>query len=304
MGETNTFGELDSWACWKNEDKIQGSTATEWESSLKEANKVYESKEVIGFPIDEHPLSKLPTDLSEVDYVLVGMNPGNAAGKKTDDGKKVNIQKYPNNFHGEKKSNDYKLQVAVHKTPVMGAFMTDASDTIESTSKLVSMDIENKNKTIIDILFERLDHLNVKSSAKIIFMGPSKFRSVLNKQFNKEIKKSNKLTKLHKRNVGALIYPEYNLINPNYMTSTTIKKRIIKINKSKNSEKEKIAKKLLIPTFEPINTYIDNPEHEIKNEHPLVIKGHKVYLIKHYSGASTYFDVEEVHAILNLITED
>lgn len=113
------FTNVDSWALWTvPTESLADKTAKEREQAFGAA-----------YQPETFPTADLPADLSAhlraTKFVLIGMNPGNAAVDHPQD---VDFL----NFHGQKKSMDYRLAAATYDTPVWGAFMTDLSGTIES----------------------------------------------------------------------------------------------------------------------------------------------------------------------------
>ncbi|MBW4796709.1 hypothetical protein FG876_01330 [Pediococcus acidilactici] len=70
------------------------------------------------------------------------------------------------NFHGQKKSLDYRLAAAIYGTPLWGAFMTDLVAINESKSdNVVSGEAEVK------ALESHLDQLGVSSQAVLVGLG-------------------------------------------------------------------------------------------------------------------------------------
>ena len=148
-----TFNTLDSWALWD----IPTSDIDQLDDEERQTRfgEVYQPNH---FP-KEQLTSDLEQALSKVKFVLVGLNPGNAG---------VTIDKKQDflNFHGQKKSLDYRLAAAVYGTPLWGAFMTDLVAINESKSdNVVSGEAEVK------ALESHLDQLGVSSRAVLVGLG-------------------------------------------------------------------------------------------------------------------------------------
>lgn len=92
-------------------------------------------------------------------YVLVGLNPGNTG---------VTIEKDQMflNFHGKKKSMDYRLAAALYGTDMWGAFMTDLVHVNESDSNKVVASKEDVAK-----LEQHLDDLTIPKAAVLVGLG-------------------------------------------------------------------------------------------------------------------------------------
>lgn len=147
------FSNVDSWAIWSvPTESLAGKTAKEREQAFGAA-----------YQPETFPAADLPSDLGAAlqasKFVLVGMNPGNGAVDHPAD---VDFL----NFHGQKKSLDYRLAAAAYDTPAWGAFMTDLSGTIESDSTKVQITAAD----VVD-LESHLDELGVPSDATLIAMG-------------------------------------------------------------------------------------------------------------------------------------
>lgn len=147
------FNTVDSWAIWNTpETSLAGKDAAETEKIFGEA---YQPET---FPNDALNDNIVET-LKNVNYVLVGLNPGNAAVKQD-----------PNtnflNFHGAKKSMDYRLAAALYNTKMWGAFMTDLTPVIESDSKKVK-----PSQSDVANLEHHLDELNIPQTATIVALG-------------------------------------------------------------------------------------------------------------------------------------
>lgn len=147
------FNTHDSWAIWE----------TPKESLLDKSDQERQDLFRDNYQPDTFPIELLPKDLkpqlSEVKYVLLGLNPGNA-GVSTE-----NAQMYLN-FHGKKKSLDYRLAAAVYGTELWGAFMTDLVHVNESNSDKVAVCQKD-----IERLEQHLDALNIPNDAILVAMG-------------------------------------------------------------------------------------------------------------------------------------
>lgn len=147
------FNSLDSFAFWNApKEDLSGKTPDNIQNLFKES-----------YQENTFPNELLPADLEsylkQLKYVLVGMNPGNAAVDQPAD-------KLFLNFHGLKGSADYRLAAAVYNTPLWGTFITDLSHTIESSSpnvKFTQEDVLNLEK--------HLRELGVPDNATIISLG-------------------------------------------------------------------------------------------------------------------------------------
>lgn len=189
------FNAVDSWAIW----------STPSESLADKSDSEREKLFGASYQPESFPNEALPNDiadqLKQVKYILVGLNPGNAAVKHD-----------PNtnflNFHGEKKSMDYRLASAVYNTDLWGAFMTDLTPVIESDSKNVK-----PNKKDVEILEAHLDELNIPNSATIVALGG---------------KANDILAKYAKRNVVTI--PHYSGANPSW-NAETVHAKILEITK-------------------------------------------------------------------------
>lgn len=125
--------------------------------------------------------------LKQVKYILVGLNPGNGIIKQDPNTKFLN-------FHGSKRSMDYRLASALYNTDMWGAFMTDLKHINESDSTKVNPD----QKDVLS-LEAHLDDLNIPNTAIIVAIG----------------KKSNKvLSEYAKRNVVTI--PHYSGANAHW----------------------------------------------------------------------------------------
>jgi len=151
--ETLPFNTLDSWALWN----------VPTESLTDKSDRDREILFGESYQPDSFPNDSLTGDiadrLKQVKYVLVGLNPGNAA-----------IEQNPNalflNFHGAKKSRDSRLAAALYGTKMWGAFMTDLTSTIESDSSEVS-----PKQSGVDALENHLDELGIPKSAVLVALG-------------------------------------------------------------------------------------------------------------------------------------
>lgn len=147
------FNTLDSWAFWdipsSNIDQLDD------EERQTQFGEIYKANH---FPKEQLP-ENLVQALSQVKFVLVGLNPGNA-------GVTLDEQQDFLNFHGQKKSLDYRLAAAVYGTPLWGAFMTDLVAIDESNSEnVVSGEAEVK------ALEAHLDQLGIPEQAVLVGLG-------------------------------------------------------------------------------------------------------------------------------------
>ncbi|VDG17566.1 hypothetical protein [Lactobacillus crustorum] [Lactiplantibacillus mudanjiangensis] len=155
------FNELDSWALWNTpaDDEIRGKDAKAVEALFGEA-----------YQENHFPSEQLPSDLKEAlastKYVLVGLNPGNAAVERESDVPFLY-------FHGAKKSMDYRMAAAVYGTEVWGALMTDLDGTIESDSRKIKV-----GQLQVAALEHHLDELGVSKDAKLIAMGKAAYETL------------------------------------------------------------------------------------------------------------------------------
>ncbi|MEE6724927.1 hypothetical protein RAO22_01605 [Pediococcus acidilactici] len=137
------FNTLDSWAFWdippSNIDQLDD------EERQTQFGEIYKANH---FPKEQLP-ENLVQALSQVKFVLVGLNPGNA-------GVTLDEQQDFLNFHGQKKSPDYRLAAAVYGTPLWGAFMTDLVAIDESNSENVV-----SGETEVKALEAHLDQLGI-----------------------------------------------------------------------------------------------------------------------------------------------
>lgn len=147
------FNTHDSWAIW-NVPAEDLSNKTD-----QERQEVFRSNYIE----DDFPMAQLPIELENhlktVKYVLVGLNPGNA-------GVTIEDNKAFLNFHGKKKSLDYRLAAALYGTEVWGAFMTDLVHVDESDSRKVE-----GNQADVDRLEQHLDELGISTDAVLIALG-------------------------------------------------------------------------------------------------------------------------------------
>jgi len=154
------FNTVDSWAIWD----------TPTESLADKSDSEREKLFGASYQPESFPKNALSDDIAEqlkqVKYVLVGLNPGNAAVKQD-----------PNtnflNFHGAKKSMDYRLAAALYNTDMWGAFMTDLTPVIESDSTKV-----NPNQSDVDALEAHLDELNIPKDATIVALGGASYEAL------------------------------------------------------------------------------------------------------------------------------
>ena len=152
---TLPFNNLDSWAIWNVPSDLPEDPA----DKEKAFGENYQS--------ETFPSAQLPNDLSaylkQTKYVLIGMNPGNAVVDHPADQAFLN-------FHGQKKSMDYRLAAATYGTDLWGAFMTDLSHTIDSKSNNVEI-----TETDVAELEQHLDELGIPSDATLVALGNKAF---------------------------------------------------------------------------------------------------------------------------------
>lgn len=149
---TLPFTKVDSFAFWRvpaDADQVQDNQARE--ALFKDH---YLPND---FPTDQLP-ADLTAYLAQMSYVLVGMNPGNGLADQPD-------QSFTN-FHGARKSQDYKLAAALYGTALWGAFMTDLSETVDSNPQHVAF-----NQQVVTDLESHLDALGIPANATLIAVG-------------------------------------------------------------------------------------------------------------------------------------
>lgn len=167
--KNSKFNSMDSWAIWDIPD-------------VDLTNKTPDERQRIfgdNYQPNHFPSEKLNKNLDaklkSSKYVIAGMNPGNAASEQPSD---------PfSNFHGAKKSADYRLAAALYDTEIWGSFMTDVSSTVESKSdkvKITQNDVEKFEK--------HLDELNIPDDVTIIALGTKTFNA-LKKFAKRDVKK-------------------------------------------------------------------------------------------------------------------
>lgn len=154
------FNSTDSFAIWNTPS--EDLTGKDNDYRQEAFGKSYQPNH---FPTNELP-DDLETKLNTVDYVLVGMNPGNAAVNQDKD-------KLFLNFHGDKKSMDYRLAAAVYGTKLWGTFMSDLSHIIESDSKNVAI-----TQADVTAFEKHLSELGVPEDATLIAMGLPTFHAL------------------------------------------------------------------------------------------------------------------------------
>ncbi|WP_334330473.1 uracil-DNA glycosylase family protein [Companilactobacillus sp. HBUAS59699] len=196
---TNTqelpFNTVDSWAIWnKPETSLNNKSAAEREKLFGES---YQPE---SFPEDALT-DNIAEKLQNTEYVLVGLNPGNAAVKQDP---KTNFL----NFHGAKKSMDYRLAAALYDTKMWGAFMTDLTPVIESDSTKVKPSQKDVNN-----LESHLDELNIPATATIVALGNASNEA---------------LAKYAKRNVVTI--PHYSGANGHW-NAETVHEKVLAITK-------------------------------------------------------------------------
>ncbi|GEO58868.1 hypothetical protein [Companilactobacillus bobalius] len=163
------FNSMDSWAIWDIPDTDLTNKTPDERQKLFGDN----------YQPNHSPSEKLNKDLDaklkSSKYVIAGMNPGNAASEQP-------VEPF-SNFHGAKKSADYRLAAALYGTEIWGSFMTDVSSTIESKSDKVKITQNDVEK------FENhLDELGIPDDVTIIALGTKTF-DALNKFAKRDVKK-------------------------------------------------------------------------------------------------------------------
>lgn len=158
------FTPYDSWALWEVPSEV--ATAKNDEERQYLFGKSYQAK---SFPTDLLP-EELTEHLSQVRYVLVGLNPGNEGDSL------VNAQSKFLNFHGLKKSLDYRLAAAIYGTDLWGAFMTDLVPIVESDSRKVQT-----TQTDVNVLEDHLDRLGIPQTAMLIALGGKSYQALIGK---------------------------------------------------------------------------------------------------------------------------
>ena len=149
------FNAFDSWAYWS----VPANVPSDPEAKQQAFGANYKPET---FPLEQLG-DDVATKLQQTRYVLIGMNPGNAVVDHPADKQFLN-------FHGQKRSMDYRLAAATYGTDLWGAFMTDLSHTIESDSgkvKLTESDVAD--------LERHLDELGVPASATLVALGKPSF---------------------------------------------------------------------------------------------------------------------------------
>lgn len=157
MGMTNeSYRKTDSWAYWTVPAGLSK------DASAKETQTAFHDSYQPGFPatIDKDDLT---AKLSQVKYIFVGLNPGNAGPEPELFG----------NFHGQIRSADYRLAAAAYGTGAWGAFMTDLSGEIQSDSKQIKVTEAN-----VQDLINHLDELGIPETAVLIAMGTKTFKGL------------------------------------------------------------------------------------------------------------------------------
>jgi len=154
------FNSNDSFAYWvKPTEDLTGKSPDECEKAFKSS-----------YQENHFPNELLPNDLdeylSQIKYVLVGLNAGNAAVNQPADQLFLN-------FHGKKRSSDYRMAAAVYGTELWGTFMTDVSPVIESKSPDVKI---SQNDVIA--LDKHLKELGIPDDATLIALGGKAFNAI------------------------------------------------------------------------------------------------------------------------------
>lgn len=154
------FNSFDSWALWRIPTENLN------EKTPKEREQAFGNSYQPNMFLTDQLSDNLEAKLKNTQYVLVGMNPGNGAKNQSQDELFLN-------FHGAKKSMDYRLAAATYNTDLWGAFMSDLSHTIESDSKKVKLSKEDVNN------FEaHLDELGIPNDATLVALGGTVFKAL------------------------------------------------------------------------------------------------------------------------------
>lgn len=170
MKKNTQFNLHDSWAIW-HAPKTDLTNATPEERQLAFG----ESYQPEMFPSDALP-NDLDELLSQTKYVLIGLNPGNEGVSQENDATFLN-------FHGKKKSLDYRLAAALYGTEMWGAFMTDLVHVNESNSSDVSV-----NDHDVSVLEKHLDELSIPQSAVLVAMGTKSYDALQGKTSRRVVK--------------------------------------------------------------------------------------------------------------------
>lgn len=187
------FTSVDSWAFWNiPAGDLSDKDAKTIEDLFKDS-----------YQENHFPSEMLPTNLEDylqqTKAVIVGMNPGNAAANQSNESFL--------NFHGQKKSADYRLAAALYNTDLWGTFMTDLSTVIESDSTNVELDQKN-----VAALEKHLDELGIPEDAVLIALGGKTYKS---------------LEKFAKRPVATMYH--YSNANNGHWTAEKAKQQISEI---------------------------------------------------------------------------
>jgi hypothetical protein len=159
-GKEIHFNQHDSWAIWEVPDAdVESMTPEDRQKAFGESYKE------LSFPTDQLPKNMEET-LANVTYVLVGLNPGNEGVENVAEASFLN-------FHGKKKSLDYRLAAALHGTELWGAFMTDLVHITESDSNKV-----NGTQKDVENLEQRLDALSIPKSATLVALGDKAYKAL------------------------------------------------------------------------------------------------------------------------------
>lgn len=162
------LGKHDSFALWNvpNENLSQMSDK-EREACFREN---YMSEH---FPV-ELLNENIKNTLENMKYVLIGLNPGNEG---------VSSNQEFLNFHGKKKSCDYRLAAALYDTEMWGAFMTDLVHDVESDSNQVMTDSDD-----VKALEIHLDSVGIPKEALLVALGNTSYQ-VLSKHATRKVVK-------------------------------------------------------------------------------------------------------------------
>lgn len=155
------FAPYDSWALWHIPSEIESVKSDDERQRL--FGEAYEPK---SFPSELLP-EDLGAHLACLKYVLVGLNPGNEGESL------LKEEATFLNFHGLKKSLDYRLAAALYGTEMWGALMTDLVHVAESDSTKVQT-----SQTDAQALEAHLDDLGIPSTAVLVALGGKTYQAL------------------------------------------------------------------------------------------------------------------------------
>ena len=150
------YTAVDSWLYWSIPSDLTDATPEEAILPLFKEN--YEP----GFPSDIDKAA-LDQKLSTVQYVFIGLNPGDAGP----------LPELFGNFHGDRKSCDYRLAAITYGTAAWGGFITDLEGSLESDSSKVKVGQAN-----VTALLNHLKDLGIPQSATLIALGSKVYKAL------------------------------------------------------------------------------------------------------------------------------